>query len=128
MVRSAFPLGNHCLEPAGQLLILANKLSAIYYLHSNEITLGLEAGNEIQVGKSIAALQSITRMVIYGIKHAYTGVPMDLDCIAFWAHKTVYHAALCHIRYGARNHEWEVDLEECKAYLRYFAPRFKLHS
>lgn len=81
-----------------------------------------------QITRSTEAVRSLARIVIYVTKAAKLGMPLDLDSISFWAHKIIYHAAMCHIKYGERDDEWADDLEVCKSYLKYFIPRYKLHS
>lgn len=102
--------------------------SAHFYLHQTELDVSLDTRNDEQTARSKIALQSLTRTVIHSVRAADTGIPLDIDSLAFWAHKIVYLAALCHIKYGVRDNEWESDLEVCKSYLRYFVPRIKLHS
>ena len=105
----------------------ADTISALFYLHEEELKLAIQVGNEEQATRSTAALRSLTRLVIYATKASSIGVPLDLDSIAFWSHKIVYHAAMCHIRYAIRDQDWGDDLQVCRSYLRYFTPRYKLH-
>lgn len=101
---------------------------AAFALHLHELDLATQAGDEGTISRAINALLSIARIVIYATKAAFEGVPMDFDGLAFWCHRIVVLSALVHIQFEKRTDEWESDLEILKTYLRYYAPRFKLHG
>ena len=64
--------------------------------------------------------------MIHMIKAGNVGRPLDYDSIAFRAHAQYAQAALVHIKFGARDEEWEGDLDLLKGYLRWLQPRYGL--
>lgn len=80
------------------------------------------------MSRATAALQSLTRTVIYATNAAGVYPPLDLDALAFWSHKLVYSAALWHIKLGIRNDKWASDLQTLKSYLGHLVPRYRLYS
>ena len=85
-------------------------------------------GNAEDLARATSAMHSLTRTIIYVVIAGSTGLPLNLDTISFWAHHMCYLAADMHIKFGIRDETWESDVERMIEYLRYFAPRYKLHG
>lgn len=95
----------------------------VYYL-----SLGGQEGNFELVSESIQALRGVVRTMTLSARTAMTREPFDLDRRAFWTHSLFAKSAFLHIKYNARDEQWESDLEALKQYLHYFAPRYKIHG
>ncbi|KUJ22123.1 uncharacterized protein LY89DRAFT_394604 [Mollisia scopiformis] len=104
------------------------RTSAAYSLHLHELAMSTQSNDKEGILRATSALQSLTRIIIYATKASFEGVPMDLDGIAFWAHRICAVAALIHIQFGERNEAWEADLEVLKKYLRYYVPKYRLYA
>lgn len=68
------------------------------------------------------SLQSAARAIVQATQLSSTGVPMDLDAIAFWAHGVCARAALVAIKYKMSG------VEVLKSYLGFFEQRYKLYG
>ncbi|KAE8444877.1 hypothetical protein EG329_014125 [Mollisiaceae sp. DMI_Dod_QoI] len=104
------------------------RTSAAFSLHLHGLDLATQSEDAEGLTRATAALQSISRIIIYAAKAAFRGLPFDFDGTAFWAHRLPAIAALMHIQFGERNADWEADLEALKKHLRYYAPRYKLYG
>jgi hypothetical protein len=107
---------------------MTNARSAAFYLYQNQLDVALESGRVEEATRARIALQSLTRIIIHATKAARIGRPLDLDVMAFWSHRIVHTAAVCHIRFGERDQDWKSDLQVLKSYLKYFEPRYKIYS
>ncbi len=86
-----------------------------------------QLGTEDDLCRSTIAMQSLVRTIVYVLKQGNSGMPIDLDMLAFWSHHMIYLCATMHIKFGIRDENWAADLEAMIDYLRYFAPRYKLY-
>ena len=87
-----------------------------------------QLGDASELYRLTIAMQSAVRTIIYVLVEGMTGMPMDLDTLAFWTHNMIYVAAILHIKFSIRDERYTSDLEAMIEYLRYFAPRYKLYS
>ena len=115
-----------CLSITPFILIL--KYSFALYLFRHEIEVASQLGQEDDLSRSIIAMQSLIRTIVYVLRQGSSGMPMDLDMLAFWSHHMIYLCATMDIKFGIRDEHWTSDLEAMIDYLRYFAPRYKLYS
>jgi hypothetical protein len=68
------------------------------------------------------SLQSSARMIVQSTQFSLTGIPIDWDRVAFWAHGLCARAALVAVKYNM------LGVENLKTYLRFFEPRYKLYG
>lgn len=108
--------------------ILIPKDSFALYLFHHEMEVASQLGKEDDLCRSTIAMQSLVRTIVYLLKQGSSGVPIDLEMLAFWSHHMIFLCATMHIKFGIRDENWASDLEAMIDYLRYFAPRYKLYS
>lgn len=87
-----------------------------------------QLGNPEDLERATFAMQSTVRTIVCVIRQGASGLPLDLDTLAFWAHHMVFVTAVMHIKFGSRDEDWVSDLDLMIDYLRYFAPRYALYS
>jgi hypothetical protein len=108
--------------------VLILKDSFALYLLRHEMEVASQLGKEDDLCRSTIAMQSLVRTIIYLLKQGSSGMPIDLEMLAFWSHHMIFLCATMHIKFGIRDENWASDLEVMIDYLRYFAPRYKLYS
>jgi hypothetical protein len=109
-------------------LLLTFEHSFAFYLFRHEIDVASQLGNAEELERATFAMQSAVRTTVYVIRQGASGLPLDMDTLAFWAHHMVFVTAMMHIKYGNRDEFWASDLDLMIDYLRYFAPRYTLYS
>jgi hypothetical protein len=102
--------------------------SALLSLHLHNVSVGTKEDRPDLVADSIKALQDLARTMTLSSKGSMKYDPVDFDGRTFWTHSLFAKSALIHIKYTARDEQWASDLEALKHYLRYFAPRYKIHG
>jgi hypothetical protein len=108
------------------LLIIRDSFAL--YLLRHEMKVASQLGKADDLCRSTITMQSSVRTIIYVLRQGSSGIPMDLDMLAFWSHHMIYVCAAMHIKFGIRDESWESDLDAMIDYLRYFSPRYKLYS
>jgi hypothetical protein len=124
----AFGVRTRELSPVAYFSSLLILNSAAISLYMHYLSLGEQQGNLELVAESIHSLQGVTRVMTLSARTAITREPFDLDKRAFWTHSLFAKAALIQKKYNVRDEQWESDIEALKQYLRYFAPRYKIHG
>ncbi|PMD21980.1 hypothetical protein NA56DRAFT_107786 [Hyaloscypha hepaticicola] len=121
-----------CIPPPGQSYgfycgAFAIRTCFALYLFHHEMEVASQLGKEDDLCRSTIAMQSLLRTIVYLLKQGSSGVPIDLEMLAFWSHHMIFLCATMHIKFGIRDENWASDLEAMIDYLRYFAPRYKLY-
>lgn len=78
------------------------RTSAEFALHLYTLSY---ATNPNTILRATSSIQSLSRIIVHITKLSLNGMPMKLDSLAFWSHKSIYTSAIVQIKYSDQDED-----------------------